>query len=84
FADLEPLGDQLLDRAVGLVVFRHGPDPRLEPDRARRILDQPVDRVRGRRRRQTNGEIDSAVLDFEPAAQMNIGAIEVARKMRTK
>jgi hypothetical protein len=83
-ADPELFGDQLFKRPVGLVVFGHGPDARLQPDGAGRILDQSLDPVDGGSGCQPNRKLGAVTGDRVPVAQKNIGAIEVAMKVRTK
>lgn len=83
-ADPELFGNELFKRPVGLVVFGHGPHPRLQPDRAGRILDQSLDPVDGGSGCQPNRKLGAVIGDLVPVAQKNIGAIEVAMKVRTK
>lgn len=83
-ADPELFGDELFKRPVGLVVFGHGPHPRLQPHGSGRILDQALDPVERGGRRQPDRDLSAVVGDFVPAAQKNIGAIDVAMKVRTK
>lgn len=84
FADPEFFGDKLLKRPVGLVLFGHRTDSHFQPDLPGSILDRTVYCVQRRRWRQPNCKFDAILRNLVPAAQKNIGAIDVAIKVRTK
>lgn len=84
FGDFQPLGDKCLDRPVGLVVLGHCPDADLQACLAGIVGRGTVDPVGRCRRREPDRKLDPVLEDPAAGVQRNIGAIDVAIKVRTK